>query len=94
MAGLVQQWKHADLARADSVHLDQRTMMKVKIQSVGIGEQEVRAQHEIELAVSEWEDRQRGRHIALGVDLEVVRKEGSGILSYIPMALKIPVEIL
>ena len=55
--------KHADLAPADPVQLDQRGVVKFLIQTVGIGEEKVRAQHQVELTILEGqtgeEDRRR-----------------------------------
>jgi hypothetical protein len=77
MATLVQEWKHSDFAPADSVQLDQRMVVKVLIQSIGIRKEKVRAQHEIELTILERQDGQRDWYVALGVYLNIASKKGS-----------------
>jgi hypothetical protein len=93
MATLVQERKHSDFASADSVQLDQRMVVKILIQSIGIRKEKVRAQHGIELTIFEREDGQRGWYVAIWVYLNIASKEGSRPFPYLPMTFDVAVEV-
>jgi hypothetical protein len=67
--------------------------MKVLVQSIGVREEKVRTQHEIELMIGEGKDRQRRRYIPLAVCFDIATKEFGCILPNFPVTFDVAVEV-
>jgi len=71
---LLKQREHPHLTARDPVQFAQRRAVKLQVEPVGIGEKEVRAEHEVESPAGKRQAGQRCGHIACGVGDEVAGK--------------------